>query len=169
MKTMKMRFAERMPKGEVARPAELWQFYIDTCEDYTARGLTYASDTLPAVSSIMSTMSLGLGEYYAGTWEYGLLISLQWEAMNTKDCVRHENYVAPSWSWASRSGAVMWYMQEIKPSIAGEAHDFATIVDVSCTLATADPYGKISASHLTLEGFTTTMSIESMEMLEPDG
>ncbi len=67
-----------------------WQLYIDICEDYTARGITFAGDTLPAVSSLMNRFSAQLGEYYAGLWGHRILLSLQWEAYKTSRCHRHE-------------------------------------------------------------------------------
>ena len=42
-----------------------------------------------------------------------------------------------------------------------ETHRFATIVDVACTLIGKNPFGSISAGHITLRGFTTAIQIES--------
>ena len=140
--TMKMQLAKGLAQDEpLSRDDDHWRFYTRIVEDYTARGLTFAADTFPAISSVMSSMSFPPDEYFAGIWKYGLLLSLQWEAMKATKSVRHETYVAPSWSWASRSGAVMWYLEDKwVPSVAAREYDFATLVDVSCTLATTDPY-----------------------------
>ncbi len=169
-KTMKMHLAQKLPEDGPSSADELWRFYTRIVEDYTARGLTFAVDTLPAISSVMSSISFGEDEYLAGIWKYGLILSLQWEALHTKRSARSETYIAPSWSWASRSGAVMWYLEDkCVPSFAEGECDLATIVDVSCTRATADPYGKVSTGHLIIEGFVTKMEIKDFKMLEPDG
>ncbi len=147
---------------------DLWKTYITTCEDYTARGLTFATDKMPAVSSLMSSFAPYLGKYYAGLWEHNLLLSLQWEALDTRDCSRHNVFVAPSFSWASRSGPVIWYT-DLSKMPTEETHDFATIVDVACTLVGKDPFGKISGGHITLRGYVTEMKIESKTLLAPDG
>ncbi|KAH8650663.1 heterokaryon incompatibility protein-domain-containing protein [Tricladium varicosporioides] len=151
---------------------DLWRAYILVCEDYTARGLTYSSDTLPAISSLMSQFSPFFGAYYAGIWERHLILSLQWESLNTQYCHRHREYVAPSWSWASRSGAVIWYMNSTTlrtPVPTSATHEFAAIVCISCTAVGVDPFGKVSAGQLILRGYVTKMKISSTQLLIPDG
>ena len=147
---------------------ELWKYYIKVCEDYSARDLTFPTDTMPAVSSHMSELAPYLGKYYAGLWEYNLLLALQWEAWDTRTCFRHPQYVAPSFSWASRSGAVIWYAD---PSTlpTRDTHDFAEVVDISTTLVGLDPFGRVSAGYLSLNGLVIRMKVKSTEMVGPDG
>ena len=92
------------PTDSLIASTMLWKVYITICEDYTARGLTFATDMMPAVSSLMSRFAPFFGNYYAGLWEHHMLLSLQWEALDTMDCSRHKLFVAPSFSWVSRSG-----------------------------------------------------------------
>ena len=147
----------------------LWKIYITICEDYTLRGLSFVTDKLRAVSSLMHTFRLHLGEYYAGIWEHNIIINLQWEATNTNRSKRHGTYVSPSFSWASISGAVIWYTDTETPATEA-THDFATIVDVSCTSITSDPFGAISDGHITLRGRVVDMKIdESKIQWVPDG
>lgn len=147
---------------------KLWQVYIMACENYTPRGLTCPKDTLPAVSSLMHRFIPHLGKYYAGLWEHNLLISLQWEASMTALCKRHEGYIAPSFSWASRTGSVIWYLDTNKLPTP-ESHDFATIIDISCELEGNDPCGTVSSGYLTLCGYTTEMKINSTFFTLPGG
>ncbi|KAI0395066.1 heterokaryon incompatibility protein-domain-containing protein [Xylariaceae sp. FL0594] len=148
---------------------ELWKFYVKACENYTARGLTYGTDTLPAVSSLMGKLRPYLGDYYAGLWQYNLLLGLQWEALDTRKSSRHAKYVAPTFSWTSRSGAVIWYADPgIKPSES--IHDFARVISVRCLTSTEDPCGSVIAGSITLRGHvTTTMTIADTQMHAPDG
>lgn len=99
-------------------------------------------------------------------------MSLQWEALDTHNCHRHKDYVAPSWSWASRSGAAIWYMESTNlrsPVPIVDTHDFATIVGVSCTLDGQDPFGKVSEARMILSGYLTEMKISSTQPSIPDG
>lgn len=113
--TLKKKITEALTRAEKDVEAteqrnELWKVYIMACENYTSRGISLPTDTLPAVSSLMRHFIPYLGAYHAGLWEHNLLLSLQWEAAFTVLSSRHEDYVAPSFSWASRSGGVVWYM-----------------------------------------------------------
>jgi hypothetical protein len=146
----------------------LWKVYITACENYTPRGVSFPTDSLSAVSSLMHRFVPHLGMYYAGLWEHNLLISLQWEASDTGLCRRHEEYVAPSFSWASRSGGVVWYIDMSKLPTP-ETHQFATLVDISCELAGSDICGKVKSGYITLRGCTTEMKIESKSQWFPDG
>ncbi|KAF2188651.1 hypothetical protein K469DRAFT_84552 [Zopfia rhizophila CBS 207.26] len=139
------------------------------CEDYTPRGIAYPTDKLSAVSSLMHSFMPHLGKYYAGLWEHNLIMSLQWEATNTALCMRHEEYVTPSFSWASISGGVIWYF-DIREISAPDTHEFANIVDISCELARNDPCGPVSSGHITLRGYTSDMKIEESKLMWlPDG
>lgn len=83
---------------------------------------------------------------------------------------RTESYVAPSFSWASRTGPVIWYWIYDNDSKipTPETYHFAQVVDVSCTPATNDPFGQIVMGHITLRGFVTQMTIESTDINAPD-
>lgn len=150
----------------------LWRAYILACEDYTARGLTYGSDILPVISSLMFQFSPYFGAYYAGIWERNLILSLQWESLDTQYWHRHKQYVAPSWLWASRSGAAIWYMDYATPCTpvpTSVTHEFATVISILCAVAGLDPFGKVSEGHMTLRGYVTEMKISSTQPLAPDG
>ncbi len=154
--------------GSVA-PDALWRIYIAACEDYTPRGLSFTTDKLPAVSSLMHTFLPHLGKYCAGIWEHNFIINLQWEVSDTNRCRRHETYVSPSFSWASISGGVIWYTDTDKPATEA-THDFATIVDVSCTPATNDPCGPASEGYITLRSRVVDMKMEETKrQWMPDG
>jgi Heterokaryon incompatibility protein (HET) len=145
---------------------EFWQTYIAVCEDYTSRGLTVSHDTLPAVSGLMRRLSPFLGKYYSGLWEKNLIVGLQWEAVDTRGCKRHPDYVAPTFSWASRSGAVIWYIDKTPTC---DTHEFAEVIECSCTLAGTDPFGKVSGGFIKIGGYTAEMVFESTLKHPPDG
>ena len=109
-----------------------------------------------------------LGKYYAGIWQHNLLLSLQWEALDTGASSRGEKYVAPTFSWASRSGAVIWYLGSAE-DLTSESRIFPAILDADCTLAGEDPFGQVSGGYIKLRGYITEMRIESKGMCSPDG
>ncbi len=139
----------------------------EASQDYTARGITIADDTLPAVASFARELAPYLGRYYAGLWEHNFLLSLQWEAHDTCTSRRHNTYIAPSWSWASRSGPVVWYLgTDATPN--PDTHHFAELLEVVCVPAGKDPFGAVSSGHVKLRGYFTEMRIKDKTKHYPD-
>ncbi|KAH6671188.1 hypothetical protein B0J14DRAFT_448901, partial [Halenospora varia] len=89
---------------------------------YLERQLTNPEDRLPALSGIAqnfqdkdSYMGAGLGTYLAGHWSKSLLDSLSWNTPSASPIAAlivppAEEYIAPSWSWASTQAAVEFYL-----------------------------------------------------------
>ena len=146
---------------------DLWQLYVDASQDYTARGITIADDTLPAVASFARELAPYLGRCYAGLWEHNFLLSLQWEAHDTCKSRRHGTYVAPSWSWASRSGPAIWYLGTATTPNS-DTHDFAELLEVVCVTSGKDPFGAVSGGHVKLRGYCTEMKIKDKTKHYPD-
>lgn len=69
----------QIPKEEQDQIDEdwVWKLYIRTCEEYTARNLTFPTDTMPAISSLMRVLEPYLGTYLAGIYEHNLILALQ--------------------------------------------------------------------------------------------
>ncbi|KAJ6269589.1 hypothetical protein PSV08DRAFT_372007 [Bipolaris maydis] len=117
----------------------------------------------PSNSSHLSkAISPRLGTYYAGLWSHNLLLGLQWEAYDTCKSSHHAKgtYLAPSWSWASRSGGVVWYYY---PGAipTSQTHELAEVLDVQCELATDDPFGPVKAAEMRIKGWTTVMWLDN--------
>jgi hypothetical protein len=87
-----------------------YQKWYDCVEKFTDRNLTYATDALPAMSGLAKKMHGALDEsniYHAGLWSGDLIRGLLWAVFGDPDRRKKEEpmqYVAPSWSWASRIG-----------------------------------------------------------------
>ncbi|KAN0095526.1 HET domain containing protein [Hyaloscypha variabilis] len=132
------------------QPDALFSAYQRAICDYTSRRLTYPTDTLPAIYSFARNFSPYLSAYYARLWERDLISGLQWCSEDYEKCSRHQENVVPSFSWASRTGSIFW------PWIPGRDEcEFATVLDIKCTLATGDLFGKVSGGHITLRGRAT--------------
>ena len=105
--TDKARFRRLMdPTRYVGADDSLWPTFI---ADYTRAGLTHGSDRLVALQGIASSIEAATGSpYAAGLWLDGTLpMSLLWTT-KTPGLARPRDYRAPSWSWASVDGSVVF-------------------------------------------------------------
>ncbi|KAL5373840.1 hypothetical protein DPSP01_012375 [Paraphaeosphaeria sporulosa] len=100
------------------------QYWMSTVMDYTHRGMTKVSDRLVAIEGIAQALSRHTKKkYYAGIWEQDLWLGLLWSIAHENEFsgdvpdafslehnprVRHENAIAPSWSWVSVTVPVVY-------------------------------------------------------------
>ena len=78
----------------------MWNVLV---ERFSACGLTYETDRLPAIAGLARLVQKRLKcEYLAGLWRFQLVSQLLWRRIGRAD--RHSTYRAPSWSWASSPG-----------------------------------------------------------------
>jgi len=120
--------------------------------EYTRLNITYEQDLLPALSGIAKKVrqSRPGDVYLAGLWGDTLLRDLVWYlGASRKSSRRPSKWRAPSWSWASLDGAIVY--QDLFPSFhLLELH--TTLVDASVTLAGVDPTGGVTAGQIILDG-----------------
>ncbi|KAF1812032.1 HET-domain-containing protein [Eremomyces bilateralis CBS 781.70] len=98
-----------------ARQQVFWEcFHTYACEDivklFTACALTYQKDKLPAVAGIAYSLASDgrHGSYLAGLWTEGFFSDLLRRPHFQYKIQRQEVYRAPTWSWASLDGPVIW-------------------------------------------------------------
>ena len=140
---------------------KLFAMYIALCEDFSSKRFSFSDDTLPAMDSLASKLGPYLGEYHAGLWEHNILIGMQWESFNAKRSQRYTPCCAPSFSWASRTGGAIWYLNPKEILTDTEDHEFAEVVEALTIAADpAIPYGKVVFSDITLRGFAKPAMIE---------
>ncbi|KAH6974248.1 heterokaryon incompatibility protein-domain-containing protein [Ilyonectria sp. MPI-CAGE-AT-0026] len=137
-----------------------WVDWYQMLEDYTSRGITASTDKLPAVSGLASAIAKANGAegYMAGIWQTGLLEGLVWcrkapEQMFDKS----DEYVAPSWSWASVQGAVQfpiynWHIPRApwKARMA-DFEALAQYVSHTAELKDKDLYGRLERASLRIK------------------
>ena len=162
----KAHFARTLKKSEALQPEErmelVWRTYSALCETFTSQGLTHPADTLMAFSSLIDQVSPYLGEYFAGLWKHNLLIGLQWESVDGRKSQRHPSYVAPSFSWASRNGPVVWYISDEYLTPNRERCTFAEVLDIRCESTPGSSFGRYLGGYIKLRGYTTTMRFEKI-------
>jgi hypothetical protein len=137
-------------------------------ENFTQLQLTYQSDRLPALSGLAAGMKRGTADvsstdtYLFGLWKHDLVGGLLWQGglsnLGTPPTVhkRQPDKYAPSWSWASITGPIM-YSEEVR---AEDNHDEKKrqrypnfqILETTCSLGGLNPYGAGSGSLTVLGG-----------------
>jgi hypothetical protein len=124
---------------------------------YARRSITYSTDRLPAFSGIAKRFACPeLGGYFAGIWEAELPMALLWQQDEPRNYGRGSNalenlkrkspFIAPSWSWASVFGGLLWPHMHDQEKIYIEAD----VLDVQCQLAGLDSTGGVSGGHIVL-------------------
>ncbi|KAF4961928.1 hypothetical protein FSARC_9969 [Fusarium sarcochroum] len=128
---------------------QLEMYYLDLVFPYTDRQLSYPDeDKLVAFAAVARRCSSCLGQdYFAGIFRSAMPVALLWEADLHRATKRSTTYRAPSWSWASLDGRILY-------GPLGEKG----IVLASVQKATVDlidpqnPFGQVKSASLTLTG-----------------
>ncbi|EGR49249.1 uncharacterized protein TRIREDRAFT_107185 [Trichoderma reesei QM6a] len=122
---------------------------------YSKKKLTYETDRLPAVSSYAKLIASKSGDtYLAGLWENNLHRGLLWK-LQRRDRVTFDEliprlaspskYIAPSWSWASRRGALDLDNTDDMKLECG-------ILEAKTKAHGGDAYGRVRGGHLLVRG-----------------
>lgn len=159
---MKFNFAEALRPGH-ALLQDRNATWGDIVGEYTSRDLTFAKDKLVALSATAQQMShRWLGQYVAGMWNNFLLDSLLWVRHSREDYPkpRHEEHVAPTWSWASVDGQIRDNPEnvpsrDLKYWLERDLWHRGTwpeVVDVQVETVGDDKFGALKSGHLKLRG-----------------
>jgi hypothetical protein len=166
------------------------QYWCYIVMDYTHRGMTKSSDRLVALAGVGKALSRHTkSRYLAGLWSEHFTTGLLWHiahnekfgmsAMTNFDIesnlkIRHEENVAPSWSWASVTAPVMYASNELL------SYDrVCEIIDVSVSDGVAKQTGRAEIRGHVRRGFVNavypfsireaTTTYPHMTMEEPTG
>lgn len=81
-----------------------WSLLLNSFGD---RKLTKPTDRLPAMSGLARLVQKRTNaEYVAGLWSNSLIEGLAWAALGRGGPVSRDEYIAPTWSWASYDGII---------------------------------------------------------------
>lgn len=127
--------------------------------EYSRREITYMSDRLPGLSGIAGCWERAEGDrYHTGLWERDLPRHLLWWThvgglgAPARGSLRHARYYAPTWSWASVTGAIQHQRD------AGEIR--VRVVDVQTEPATVNRFGPVKRGNLILAGLLIPVKLE---------
>ncbi|KAI1135697.1 heterokaryon incompatibility protein-domain-containing protein [Hypoxylon sp. FL0543] len=105
------------PRGRTPSFAELYQHWQLFLAEYCQRNLTVATDKLPAIQSVAAEITAVTGrEYipYAGMWLHNLRSELLWHTSAFGNTSRPSQWRAPSWSWASVEGNLVFWQRSFR-------------------------------------------------------
>ncbi|KAK4215464.1 hypothetical protein QBC37DRAFT_472016 [Rhypophila decipiens] len=100
-------------RGLSAAPGlKVFKLWEEILRYYSECDLTFVTDKLVAISGLAKRLQPLTGSrYLAGLWEKHLPYHLLWQSggyrLLTPSGERYEEYVAPSWSWASIRGQIL--------------------------------------------------------------
>lgn len=146
------------------KPSSSWlRTWYELVKTYSEMELTEQTDKFPAISALASAFSEILDDkYVAGLWRSDLRRGLTWhipeyiEAPERAD--QCGSYIAPSWSWASTTSQVAFC------NIVYDLHASDTeLVDPLVVPQTANPFGELTESRLTLNGSPFTARVKKCD------
>ena len=156
----------QLPSGPQIDPYYVWNKVVIA---YTRCDLSFEMDRLVAVSAIarqIQTMTKDV--YLAGIWRRHLPYHLMWVSNHQivpRVRVKAE-YVAPSWSWASKTKAIEPYVY-IRP----DCPSMIQILSTSTVPKTSDAMGQVVSGHIQLRGwlrkFCITTPMPPVELFKP--
>lgn len=147
------------PRRWVDQPESvLREQWHEIVRQYTMSSLTFADDIFPALQGLAKRMPSQMGEYVAGMWRATLAYDLLWHSEPSNRCTRPATWRAPSWSWASTTGAV-WYGWSWRYSLPHTwANSFEglktyyTVIQATTVTLGNDPLGQLTGGELTIKG-----------------
>lgn len=128
---------------------------------YTSEKLTKATDKLIALSGVARVLqrrAIPHDTYMAGLWRRNLIFELLWDLVEQPSLQpqsRSREYVAPSWSWASRIGAITWERERWHIT----ANLLVKVADASVVRLAQDEMGQLSGGYVRLSGVLVQASL----------
>lgn len=138
--------------------------WCEIVREYSGRKLSKDSDRLAAISGLASQFgNLAGWEYKAGIWTNHVLRMISWNRSPINTSRRPQEYVAPSWSWASVIGPIDWEFDkdwDFADMVPKKDDNFvAQVLDIECRLSGKDPFGRVCSGHLTIASPTLTVGL----------
>ena len=132
-------------------------------QKYSECRMTDQTDKLVAISGLARVFGATFVEssetYLAGIWSRTIVPSLLWSALDGKTgdgapCRRHDEYVAPSWSWASVCGKITHPgSDEFDSSKYSTALPMVDVLETFVLpLDVLNPYGQVRDGYIRIRG-----------------
>lgn len=92
-----------------ANPEECTALWHGVVTEYTNSDLSYETDCFPALQGVSKEFSaMKRSAYMAGLWESSIMYDLLWYSDHKDKSSKPTAWRAPSWSWGSVVGRVVW-------------------------------------------------------------
>ncbi|KAI1172795.1 HET-domain-containing protein [Nemania sp. FL0916] len=163
--------------------AHKWRKIVEV---YCALNLTCPDDKLPALSGLAKLVrerkqkprATTTTMYLAGLWSDSLELDLVWIACGgperqSQEVDDNDEYIAPSWSWASVHGQKiiypnLWRAEEDKPSVR-VLDVYFELVKAHATPSSIDPTGKVTEAAIVLRSPLFRISAHGSLSNDEDG
>lgn len=155
------------------RPHLKWRSVL---AEFTQGNLTFDTDRLAAISGLASAMSehdttnSHARDYLFGIWRVELVRNLLWRVTGEGDIFhdgqwRHSRRLdessAPTWSWASVTGAITYYDEvDDEKQRATQLEPRIDLLDASCNPSTQNLYGR-GTGELYVDGDLIPVSVKT--------
>lgn len=152
-----LKYESHIPENESAQSAERLgvlagrerNTWTRIAANYSEANLTYDTDKLVALSGIVKVFSARehQDEYLAGLWKRYFASQLSWGVWG-ENPLSYDQYIAPSWSWASIHGQVVFYYPRSYTGLA----ELTVLIDHHLDYSTSDPTGRVISGWALLQG-----------------
>ena len=137
-------------------PISLWYSIV---VEYARTSITKRSDRLVALSGFARQFkdSLENDQYLAGHWRSSLPHSLFWIRDEDVKSQCTDEYIAPSWSWASGTAAIGFHRIDFEIAI-----DALEVLEARTT-PPGDAFGPVSGGHIRIRGLLSLALIQKID------
>lgn len=137
-----LRCPESYPR-DITKVPIAWSSLLDS---FGSRKLTKPTDKLPAISGLARLVQKRTNaEYVAGLWSNSMIKGIAWLGDRRGAPVSRDEYVAPSWSWASYDGTPSF--SAYSPPAISEVLDWH--VDLKHV---ENPFGEVTSAWIRIRG-----------------
>ena len=144
-------------------PKSVYYAWTSIMEHYSERELTKESDRLSAISGLASLiveyMGLPFSAYLAGLWYDDLASGLLWYVKGPETPRRGQQYIAPSWSWASINGRIGYFRERYQFHFESRI----SVSEAKCMFSHYDPTGRVTSGQITLTGKMVPVNINVIQ------
>lgn len=146
------------PSPDYNADLQLWYGLVWS---YGSRRLSKPTDRLPAISGLARLFHKRFGgEYVAGLWSKDMIQGLAWQGLGERAPVSRDQYIGPSWSWASYAGIGA---SGLNPGWVG----IATVLDWHVDLKhEANPFGEVEDAWVRIRGPAIQLRHSTLESNE---
>jgi hypothetical protein len=152
--------------NHIDKPCRLLRQWHSIVGNYSGSTLTFKSDKLIAISGMAEAFQRQLGDdYVAGMWKADLIRELAWGCIVTPVVPREnaiqvsEQYVAPSWSWASVHRDISFTESSSAIQNPEAIHMFAEILEVSLNYKSSNAFAQLTGGFIRMRAPLNEVSV----------
>jgi hypothetical protein len=171
----KMVNRDLLNEGDVVLIYEEWATEISEGFSFYRLEFTRGTDILPSIAGLATLFSHRLrDDYVAGLWKKDLYRCLKWDLDRSDSLMGYKDlldglqhpapYIAPSWSWASRSSLVMFSVY--RNGYITNARSECAVLEAVVQLKSTSTFGELTGGYLDISAklYTGSRQLVYQEM-----